>query len=92
MNRQRLRKRMTAQRLPDLLHWIDGVLVANVDLRVPRPDGTGALRLNITPPETVARETGVEIAQLDVLGQLQAAGAIPSDVAVDISGASDQLP
>ena len=92
MNRQRLRKRMTAQRLPDLLHWIDGVLVANVDLRVPRPDGTGALRLNSTPPETVARETGVEIAQLDVLGQLQAAGAIPSDVAVDISGASDQLP
>ncbi len=83
---------MTAPRLPDLLHWMDGVLVANVDLRVPRPDGTGAQRLNITPPETVALETGVEIVQLDVLGQLQAVGANPSDVAVDISGASDQLP
>jgi len=92
MNRQRSRKRITAQRLPDLMHWLDGVLRANAALSVPRPDGTGALRLNITPPETVARETGVEIVQLDVLGQLQAAGAIPSDVAVDISGASDQLP
>ncbi|MEA3641904.1 MAG: efflux RND transporter permease subunit, partial [Lamprobacter sp.] len=70
--------------LADIVETVDTSMIRRVD-------GRRAVTLNIIPPETVALETGVEIVQRDVLGHLQAAGAIPSDVAVEISGANDQL-
>jgi len=56
-----------------------------------RVNGSRAVTLNIIPPEGVALETGVEIVKGDILGHLRQSGQIPSDVSVDISGASDQL-
>ena len=58
---------------------------------VRRVNGSRAVTLNIIPPETVALETGVEIVKRDVLGHLRETGQIPTDVSIDISGASDQL-
>jgi multidrug efflux pump subunit AcrB len=56
-----------------------------------RVNGSRAVTLNIIPPDGVALETGVEIVKRDILGHLRQTGQIPSDVSIDISGASDQL-
>ena len=58
---------------------------------VRRVDGRRTVTLSIIPPETVALETGVAIVREDVLAHLRNSGAIPANVSVDISGASDQL-
>jgi len=58
---------------------------------VRRVNGNRAVTLNIIPPAEVALETGVEIVKGEVLGHLRQTGAIPSDVAISLSGASDQL-
>jgi multidrug efflux pump subunit AcrB len=58
---------------------------------VRRVNGRRTVTLNIIPPRDVALETGVDIVRRDVLGSLRAEGAIPADVATNISGASDQL-
>ncbi|MFZ9037067.1 MAG: efflux RND transporter permease subunit [Gammaproteobacteria bacterium] len=58
---------------------------------VRRIDGRRTVTLSIIPPESVALETGVDIVREDVLGYLRSSGAIPANVSVDISGASDQL-
>ena len=58
---------------------------------VRRIDGRRTVTLNIIPPPTVALESGVEIVREDVLAFLRKSGAIPANVSVDISGASDQL-
>jgi len=58
---------------------------------VRRIDGRRTVTLNIIPPPTVALESGVEIVREDVLAFLRNSGAIPANVSVDISGASDQL-
>jgi multidrug efflux pump subunit AcrB len=47
--------------------------------------------LNIIPPEQVALETGVEIVRRDVVDYLRETGAIPNNINMTISGASDQL-
>jgi multidrug efflux pump subunit AcrB len=56
-----------------------------------RIDGRRTVTLNVIPPEDVALETGVERVRTEVLGYLRDSGAIPANVSIDISGASDQL-
>jgi multidrug efflux pump subunit AcrB len=67
-------------------------IVETVDTStIRRLDGRRTVTLNIIPPADVALETGVDIVRKDVVGHLQATGAIPASIDVDISGASDQL-
>jgi len=47
--------------------------------------------LNLIPPDDVPLETGVERVRTELLGAMRDSGEIPSGVAIDISGASDQL-
>jgi multidrug efflux pump subunit AcrB len=56
-----------------------------------RVDGRRTVTLNVIPPEQVPLETGVEIVRQQVLGHLRDTGAIPAEVRIDITGASDQL-
>ncbi len=56
-----------------------------------RVDGKRTVTLNIIPPDNVALETGVDIVKRDVVAHLQDNGAIPNNVKILISGASDQL-
>jgi multidrug efflux pump subunit AcrB len=56
-----------------------------------RVDGRRTVTLNVIPPDDVPLEVGVERVREDVLGYLRDSGAIPADVNIDISGASDQL-
>lgn len=58
---------------------------------VRRVDGRRTVTLNIIPPEEVALEAGVERVKTELLDVLRDQGALASNVAVDISGASDQL-
>ena len=67
-------------------------IVETVDTsNIRRVDGKRTVTLNIIPPEEVALETGVEIVKRDVVAYLKEQGAIPSNVNINISGASDQL-
>ena len=67
-------------------------VVETVDTnRVRRIDGRRTVTLNIIPPAAVALESGVAIVRDEVLGFLRNSGAIPANVSIDISGASDQL-
>jgi len=67
-------------------------VVETVDTNtVRRIDGRRTVTLNIIPPANVALESGVEIVREDVLAYLRNSGAIPANVSIDISGASDQL-
>ncbi len=56
-----------------------------------RIDGRRTVTLNVIPPDDVPLEIGVQRVREDVLGHLRGAGAIPANVSIDISGASDQL-
>jgi multidrug efflux pump subunit AcrB len=47
--------------------------------------------LNIIPPDRIALETGVEIVQSDIVDYLRETSAVPSNITMGISGASDQL-
>lgn len=58
---------------------------------VRRVNGRRTVTLNIIPPDDVPLEAGVAIVREQLLGELRAAGAIPSSVSIDILGASDQL-
>lgn len=58
---------------------------------VRRLNGRRTVTLNIIPPAEVALETGVEVVREQVVGHLRETGAVPGTVAMDISGASDQL-
>ena len=67
-------------------------VVETVDTsEIRRVNGNRAVTLNIIPPETVALETGVGIVQRELIDYLKQTGAVPADVNIDISGASDQL-
>lgn len=67
-------------------------IVESVDTaQVRRVDGRRTVTLNIIPPRSVALETGVQRVREEVVGQLQAEGAIPAGVSLAISGAADQL-
>ena len=56
-----------------------------------RVDGRRTVSLYITPPKSVPLETAVEIVTGEMMPQLRRAGAIPQNVSIDITGASDQL-
>jgi multidrug efflux pump subunit AcrB len=58
---------------------------------VRRINGRRTVTLNIIPPPSVPLETGVERVRADVVGYLRESGQVPVTVAIDISGASDQL-
>lgn len=56
-----------------------------------RINGQRTVTLNVIPPPSVPLETGVEVVRQDVVAHLRQTGALPSNVNVAISGASDQL-
>jgi multidrug efflux pump subunit AcrB len=56
-----------------------------------RVDGKRTVTMNIIPPDGIALETGLEIVKQEVVNYLQESGAVPGDVKILISGASDQL-
>jgi multidrug efflux pump subunit AcrB len=58
---------------------------------VRRLDGRRTVTLNVIPPDDVPLEVGVQRVQTELLGAMRDSGEIPLDVAIDISGASDQL-
>jgi multidrug efflux pump subunit AcrB len=58
---------------------------------VRRLDGRRTVTLNLIPPDDVPLEAGVERVRTELLGAMRDSGEIPSGVAIDISGASDQL-
>ncbi|MCU7892776.1 MAG: efflux RND transporter permease subunit [Candidatus Thiodiazotropha sp. (ex Ustalcina ferruginea)] len=67
-------------------------IVESVDTsNIRRVDGKRTVTLNIIPPDNIALETGLEIVKRDVVTYLQDSGAVPSNVKIIISGASDQL-
>ena len=67
-------------------------IVESVDTsEIRRVDGKRTVTLSIIPPESIALETGLEIVQRDVVRNLQDSGAIPSNVSILLSGATDQL-
>ncbi len=58
---------------------------------VRRVNGRRTVTLNIIPPRSVPLETGVARVEEQLVQELHAQGLIPSDVTLEISGASDQL-
>lgn len=56
-----------------------------------RVDGRRTVTLNIIPPRSIPLETGVEMVREQVVRHLRESNALPPGVAIDISGASDQL-
>lgn len=59
--------------------------------RIRRLDGRRTVTLNIVPPRAVALETGVARVQAELIAAMRDAGEIPHGIAIDITGASDQL-
>ncbi len=67
-------------------------IVETVDTStIRRLNGRRTVTLGIVPPRSVALETGVELVRREVVDYLRQNGAVPVGVAMDISGASDQL-
>ncbi|MEM9304837.1 MAG: efflux RND transporter permease subunit [Pseudomonadota bacterium] len=67
-------------------------IVETVDTdSIRRVNGRRAVTLNIIPERGVALETAVERVRSEVIDWMRANDELPQDVAVDISGASDQL-
>jgi multidrug efflux pump subunit AcrB len=58
---------------------------------VRRINGQRTVTLNIIPPTSIPLETGVGIVREEIIAAMRTSGAIPAEVNVDISGASDQL-
>ena len=56
-----------------------------------RVDGRRTVTLGIIPPESVALESAVQIVREQVVEHLRAAGLVPANVRMEISGAGDQL-
>jgi multidrug efflux pump subunit AcrB len=56
-----------------------------------RVDGRRTVTLNIIPPRSVPLETGVALVREKVVQHLRDTNAVPAGIAMDISGASDQL-
>lgn len=67
-------------------------IVETVDsARIRRVDGRRTVSLYIVPPRSVPLETAVEIVRKDVIGHLRETNALPEEIGVDLTGASDQL-
>lgn len=58
---------------------------------VRRLDGRRTVTLNLIPPKNVPLEAGVERVNTELLAAMRGSGEVPSDVVIEISGASDQL-
>ncbi|MFE8071882.1 efflux RND transporter permease subunit [Marinobacteraceae bacterium S3BR75-40.1] len=58
---------------------------------VRRVNGQRTVTLNIIPPDDVPLETGVAQVRTEVLDWLRAEGALPADVSIELTGASDKL-
>lgn len=58
---------------------------------VRRINGRRTVTLNIIPPRSIPLEEGVRMVREEVINALRNEGAIPAQVSIDISGASDQL-
>jgi len=56
-----------------------------------RVNGRRMVTLSIIPPESIALETGVALVREQVVDYLRAGGAVPANISMEISGASDQL-
>jgi len=63
---------------------------ANTD-SIRRLDGRRTITLNVIPPRSVALETAVARVQADLVEAMRTDGEVPPGIAMDISGASDQL-
>jgi multidrug efflux pump subunit AcrB len=70
--------------LADIVETVDTDVIRRVD-------GRRTVTLNVIPPRSVALETAVERVTNEMLPAMRAAGEIPFDVSIDISGAADQL-
>ncbi len=67
-------------------------LEETVDLdEIRRVNGRRTVTLNVGPPRGVPLEAAVAKVRTEIVQAMSAAGEIPSQVAIDISGASDQL-
>lgn len=60
-------------------------------ISIRRVNGRRTVTLNIIPPEDVALETGVARVRQDLIGAMQAAGELGSNISIALSGASDAL-
>lgn len=56
-----------------------------------RVNGRRTVTLNVVPPRGVALESAVDKVRQDVVQAMASAGEVPVGIAIDISGASDQL-
>ena len=83
-----------------MIHTPDGTVQLSSLARVEETVGASSVRrvnglrtvtLGIIPPREVALETGVGIVQEQLIGGMRAAGEIPGDIAVTITGASTML-
>ncbi len=67
-------------------------IIETVDTNtIRRVDGRRTVTLGIIPPESVALESAVQIVREQVVEHLRAAGVVPANVRMEISGAGDQL-
>jgi multidrug efflux pump subunit AcrB len=67
-------------------------IVETVDTNsIRRVDGRRTVTLSIIPPDQIALETAVQVVRAQVVDHLRAAGLVPTNVSMEISGASDQL-
>jgi multidrug efflux pump subunit AcrB len=56
-----------------------------------RVDGRRTVTLNVIPPRSTPLESAVDIVRQDVVRHLRDSGTLPDGVAIDVSGAADQL-
>ena len=67
-------------------------LVERVDTAsIRRLNGDRTVTLNIIPPPSIALETAVNTVQSDLIEKFRSDGTLPESVAIDVSGAGDQL-
>jgi multidrug efflux pump subunit AcrB len=70
--------------LADIVETVDTDVIRRVD-------GRRTVTVNVIPPRSIALETAVARVTEHMLPAMRAAGEIPAGVAIDISGAADQL-
>ncbi|RKQ72881.1 efflux RND transporter permease subunit [Oceanibaculum indicum] len=67
-------------------------IVETVDTNIIRRlNGRRTVTLNVIPPDDVPLESGVALVRQELVQHLRDSGAVPADIRIDISGASDQL-
>lgn len=67
-------------------------LIERVDTAsIRRLNGDRTVSLNVIPPPNIALETAVQMVQSDLVEAFRNDGTLPENVAIDVSGAGDQL-